>query len=418
MRGAPKSRRAWQAMLGFDDEARLPGDSESEAIVHLNAGWRMAVPSGANDATRWWVTAFVTDRAIVDYARASDRVLLRGDVEDFVLGVSNLSVIEDLLQKGVSVRRLPRLHAKVYASVESDHGVMWLGSANATTQGRAEHSGQNIEAMVGPLVVGPEHVRVLEILWDRADAVDVEAIRKKMRQLVDEKVRSAAMALSNGVIMVRLSVPRPSAHLVIRPDWFDYKRRSTIRTESRHTIPYVPKAHPARQDVAEFAHELTSRLRREGLLRMLGGTLGHSTYLVDVDDVPYLDSILERADRLVYSVLGRALADARVELESSLIERLEDVLGRLMTRPGYEPEEVRRASMLSHALSEARRDFLDYVDRFTFGVRYFLSIPFESNDAEFLEALNKRQARLFTRRRESPETIVRAVLEAAGIGAA
>lgn len=215
---------------GTAQEERQPKD-----FVHLWQGWRTVLPSLEGPGRRWlvtpWLTTHSTDlRGIV---QKGDRLLIRGAPEDFLSGRSDLQAIGYLIEWGVEVKRLPTLHAKVYAREENGGGVLWLGSANLSNLGEegTPHSKQ-VEAMSGPHPLTQVALTQLEYLWANARPFSVEDTHRDVERMVREREQLQQLLMSQaelGVLALRLSFRVLGGQFTIPPNWLGHASEQAQR---------------------------------------------------------------------------------------------------------------------------------------------------------------------------------------------
>lgn len=148
-------------MLNFDSSV----EGENKAyMVHVGAGWRIALPDLAGPGRRWivspWVNSGKTDfTELLALVGPGDRLIIRGRAEDFVRKISSVSALRQFADRGVEIKRVSHLHAKVYVRELSGEGTVWLGSANLMRRGSDGDMRvhRNIEAMSGPMLWIPGH---------------------------------------------------------------------------------------------------------------------------------------------------------------------------------------------------------------------------------------------------------------------
>ena len=120
----------------------------------------------------WWIVSpFLT--VLPPIAELSDpKILIRGEIADFLEGSSSMRVVQDLLTNGVEVRTLSNLNAKIYLREGSRNSFACIGSANLTNGGLKN----NIEVMSTPIKVKEDFVKQLRQLWDSARPISLQEI--------------------------------------------------------------------------------------------------------------------------------------------------------------------------------------------------------------------------------------------------
>jgi len=151
------------------------------AKAWFDRGWPSAVRDLEGVGERFIISPYVTKAALDLDLKAGDRLLFQGTARSFLNTSSNITVIEELLQCGVEVRRQAQVHAKVYMREFEGGAVGWLGSANLTHNGRS--AGSQVEAMSGPFWLDDEFRSRAQKLWMDAEPFDLPQVRREMWQL-------------------------------------------------------------------------------------------------------------------------------------------------------------------------------------------------------------------------------------------
>jgi hypothetical protein len=134
----------------------------------------------ASYASRCWCySAFVTTQAVhlvTQSFRGSGRLLLRGRVDDFVSGASDLNALREALAAGWDVRISTAIHMKVYFFDED----MVTGSSNLTSKGLALTPNFNEELNVRTKIDSSD-IELADVIWEQAIPIS-EADLVKMEE--------------------------------------------------------------------------------------------------------------------------------------------------------------------------------------------------------------------------------------------
>lgn len=129
----------------------------------------------------WCYSAFATKIAVTwinDIYNQPCRLLLRGRVDDFISGASDLQAIEHALNSGWEVRFSTMVHFKVYLFDES----LIVGSSNLTARGLALIPNNNDELNTEAKITDDDLV-LAERLWSQGRMVDLEAVHRMREYL-------------------------------------------------------------------------------------------------------------------------------------------------------------------------------------------------------------------------------------------
>ena len=131
------------------------------------------------------ISAFVTVPATnwlleTTSSNASVCIVGRFTPSDFLDGASSLDAIEDCLSKGVEVKALHNLHAKIY---QIDETTIYTGSANMTGKGLALVDQINLEACTS-VAPSPASLTFIENIIKNATPLDAE-ITSQMRDILE-----------------------------------------------------------------------------------------------------------------------------------------------------------------------------------------------------------------------------------------
>ena len=162
------------------------------------------------------------------------RVIMRADVDDFLSESSDLDAVEYLLQNGAELRRLPRLHAKVYIA---DNKQAIVTSANLTPSGLQENvevgiitsDEQNVIELLNSTASWFEMAIPLDKAWLRKTTVQVENRREEYN---DVRAAQAVLYQADSLRgnLVKLEPPSQSVP----------KSRSRRGTRSRSSVDVIP----------------------------------------------------------------------------------------------------------------------------------------------------------------------------------
>ena len=124
----------------------------------------------------WCYSAFVTKPA-VEWVKSiygeSCRLLVRGRVDDFITGGSNLDAIENALNAGWEVRFSSMVHFKVYFFDDS----LIVGSSNLTGRGLALVPNNNDELNT-EVSIDNDDLLLAEHLWSQGRIISLEIINR------------------------------------------------------------------------------------------------------------------------------------------------------------------------------------------------------------------------------------------------
>jgi KaiC/GvpD/RAD55 family RecA-like ATPase len=119
----------------------------------------------------WIVSRYITALPVLkDFIGL--KVLLRGEITDFIEGASSLKVIQELVAGGAEVRTSSNINAKVYLREIQGKAVGCVGSPNLTN---AAFSG-NVEVIAGPVELSTDFIEELKRLWSEARPMTAEEL--------------------------------------------------------------------------------------------------------------------------------------------------------------------------------------------------------------------------------------------------
>ena len=251
------------------------GQSHAEVplldLIHIGTGWRAVLSDLEGPGRRWLVTPWLTTHHadLLGIVNSGDRLIIRGLADDFLTGKSKLESIQEFQNWGVEVRRMPALHAKVYAREHDSQGFLWLGSANLS--GRGEYGNgrrhSSLEAMSGPHPLTAKARSELESLWADSKPFSAGDIQRELEQLTKDREKLTELLLSHtdlSVLALRLSFRLLGGQLTISPDWLGHANE--LVQKDRVKYPSVEFIDPETNLASRFRTFMQVEKRKLGSL--------------------------------------------------------------------------------------------------------------------------------------------------------
>lgn len=363
-------------------------------LVHLAQGWRVALGDLRGPGRRWLVSPWFTtkDMALRECVQKGDRLLLRGSAEDFLHGKSRLDAIQALQEWGVDVRRVPHLHAKVYAREHEGAGVVWLGSANLSQRGEdgGQHSGQ-VEAMSGPHPLTPRTLTELEYLWANSRPFSVSDIQYELDRLVQAREEFREQFLQHadlGILALRLSFRLLGGQFTIPPHWLGHGSQQAQKDGVRY--PSVEFIDPDNSLASRFRAFIRAEKRKLGdVLEDVPGMSG--VYLLRTQDQPGVTVFLSQLEAQARQRFEKELEAERAHLRQDFIERFERAFERFLSERSRP-----RAVTPQVAAQQAAQALDEYLSRDAFRISAQFFLPLRDADDPYsglAQAMSQVQAR-------------------------
>ncbi|MCP2014389.1 hypothetical protein L1280_001526 [Deinococcus sp. HSC-46F16] len=346
-------------------------------LVHLAEGWRATLQDLDGPGRRWLVTPWLTTRHadLLGSVQRGDRLLIRGHAEDFLKGMSSLDAVQAFMEWGVEVRRLPNLHAKVYAR-EHEGGVLWLGSANLSKLGEdgGAHSRQ-VEAMSGPHPLTPAALTKLEYLWSTSRPFNPSDVQHELTRLVQEQEAFRELLLDQaelGVLALRLSFKLLGGQFTMPPDWLGHGNEQAQRDRVRY--PSVEFIDPDTSLATRFRKFISAERRKLGD-RMVDVPGISGLYVLRAEDMLSIKTFLGYMERQARQRFEQELHQEREHLRSDFTTRFESAFQRFLS------EQTRHmAKTPAQAAKDAAEVFDDYLGRDPFRISAQFFIPLKDAD--------------------------------------
>lgn len=348
-------------------------------LIRIAEGWRAAVPDLDGPGRRWLFSPWLTTRHadLLGSVQRGDRLLIRGCAEDFLRGLSDVSAVKAYLEWGVEVRRMPTLHAKVYAREYNQQGVLWLGSANLSNRGEAgtAHSKQ-VEAMSGPHPLTQKALSTLEYLWQNSKPFDLGDLQREIDHLAEERQKLAEMLISHsqpGVLAVRLSFRLLTGQYSMTPESLGHA--SSQAQANRVKYPSVEYVDP---DVSQLAQQFQRFLRTERrklnqLLEDVPGVRG--LYVLRLEDMELVKGFLGEVEAQARLRFEQQLATERPHLRENFGHRFREAFQQFLSEKNRP-----LASTPEKATIDAQAAFDDYMGRDPFRISAQFFIPLVNQD--------------------------------------
>lgn len=364
-------------------------------LIHLVQGWRAVLPDLEGPGRRWLITPWLTtqDTDLRGLVNKGDRLLIRGDAEDFLAGRSDMRAVQHLTEWGVEVQRMPTLHAKVYAREHEGQGVLWLGSANLSQRGEhgtARHG--QVEAMSGPHPMTPQAMTKLESLWQDSRPFDINVIQQEIDALVKERERLNELLINNstlGVLAVRLSFRLLTGQYTMTPESLGHA--SAQAQMNRVKYPSVEYIDP---DVSQLAQQFQNfvRLERRRLNTLLEAVPGiRGLFVLRTEDMElvkgFLSEVEQQARRRFEKQLKAEHAYLRENFARRFSEAFQQFLSEKRQHVAQTPEQATHPALVA---------FDDYLarDPFRISAQFFVPLVNEDDPEDgLLEAMQKVRAR-------------------------
>ena len=127
-----------------------------------------------HDTRAWFYSAFATRPALewIERLRSNKaRLLIRGRVDDFLSGASDIGAVKYALELGWEVRFSSVIHFKVYFFDK----ILIVGSSNFTAKGLALVPNHNLEFNAEEPIT-PDSIVLAEKLWGQGQEINIETI--------------------------------------------------------------------------------------------------------------------------------------------------------------------------------------------------------------------------------------------------
>ncbi|ULH14478.1 hypothetical protein MF271_10575 [Deinococcus sp. KNUC1210] len=343
-------------------------------LIHLGVGWRAVLADLDGPGRRWLVTPWLTTREadLLGLVQLGDRLLIRGNAEDFLSGTSKLEAVQAFQEWGVEVRRMPTLHAKVYAREQDGHGHLWLGSANLSGRGEHGHGWHHssLEAMSGPHPLTAKACADLESLWANSKPFSVSDVQRELERLVEEREKFRELLLGSadlGVLALRLSFRLLGGQLTISPDWLGHANE--VVQKDRVKYPSVEFIDPETSLASRFRAFMQAEKRKlNDLLEDVPGTSG--LYVLRVEDKLKVTAFLSTLEQRARDRFDRELKQEHDHLCTDFTRRFQSAFARFLT-------ESRRGVALNteQAALQATKAFKEYISRDPFKVSAQFFLP-------------------------------------------
>lgn len=346
-------------------------------LVHLAEGWRAVVQDMEGPGRRWLFTPWLTTRHadLLGSVQKGDRLLVRGHAEDFLKGMSSLDAVQAFIEWGVEVRRMPNLHAKVYAR-EHDGGLLWLGSANLSNLGEdgGAHSRQ-VEAMSGPHPLAPTTLTKLEYLWSNGKPFSPSDVQHELTRLVQEQETFRTLLLDQaelGVLALRLSFKLLGGQFTIPPDWLGHGNEQAQRDRVRY--PSVEFIDPDTSLATRFRKFINAEKRKlDDRIEDVPGVSG--LYVLWAEDMLSIRTFLSDMERQARQKFEQELHQEREHLRADFTKRFESAFQRFLSeKTSYMAKTPAQAAKL------AAEAFDDHIGRDPFRISAQFFIPLKDSD--------------------------------------
>ena len=363
-------------------------------LIHLAQGWRAVLPDLDGPGRRWLFTPWVTtqDTDLRGLVNRGDRLLIRGDAEDFLTGRSDMKAVQHLTEWGVEVQRMPTLHAKVYAREHEGQGVLWLGSANLSRRGAdgGPHSPQ-VEAMSGPHLLTGAAITQLEYLWANSKPFSPDDIRIEVERLTSEREQLQQLLLDQaelGALALRLSFRLLSGEFTIPPNWLGHANEQAQRNRVKY--PSVEYIDPDTTLAAQFRKFIgTEKRRLNELLENVPGMSG--LYVLRIEDRLRVQEFLEEIERQARQRFEQQLLQERKHLRADFTERFQRAFSQFLSE-----RTVHLALKPEVAATQAAEAFDEYTSRdpFRISAQFFIPLRNEGDpDDGLMQAMQRVRAR-------------------------
>lgn len=348
-------------------------------LLHIAEGWRAVVQDLEGPGRRWLFSPWLTTRHadLLSIVHKGDRLLIRGSAEDFLKGMSDMSAVRAFMEWGVEVRRMPSLHAKLYAREYDQQGVLWLGSANLSHRGEegTPHSKQ-VEAMSGPHPLTQKALGTLEYLWQNSKPFDLSDLQREIERLAEERQKLTEILMDHshpGVLAVRLSFRLLTGQYTMTPESLGH----AISRAQANRVKY-PSVEYVDPDVSQLAQQFQRFLRTERrklnqLLEDVPGVRG--LYVLRLEDMELVKGFLGEVEAQARLRFGKQLAADRPHLRENFGHRFREAFQQFLTE---------RSKPLAFAPEKATLDaqaaFDDYMARDPFRMSAQFFIPLVNQD--------------------------------------
>jgi hypothetical protein len=382
----------------------------------IGAGWLAAVPDLAGDERRFWISAYITETALGGVVRHGDRVLIRGVERDFAYEASRILAVRRLLEQGVEVRRLQRLHAKVFVRELRPRPIAWIGSANMTTRGRSDGGNSNLEAMAGPVLLEPEEMSRLEGWWSDASPITdvvLAEIEHQAKVTADQDAIDRLVRQGVGVVALRLTYRSSETAFRIPATWFETAADAKVDSVWKDVVTTVPfrtdlDGTDTFRDRWSLVRETLGRGLRQEIAEPVEGAGG--LYVLSIDDRAQLDRELSDLNTRLASIFRASGSQPDDAGCAAFVRKAREIIETLSSRRP-------RSAPWGMVESELRRAYARFTETGGFRVGYVFFLPLNAEDEQFEKAVDRFKQRpipLFgIDRRQRVERLMATVLRVA-----
>lgn len=355
-------------MLDFDSSV----EGENKAyMVHVGAGWRIALPDLAGPGRRWivspWVNSGKTDLTeLLALVGPGDRLIIRGRAEDFVRKISSVSALRQFADRGVEIKRVSHLHAKVYVRELSGEGTVWLGSANLTRRGSDGdmRAHRNIEAMSGPHALDSRTLEWLEALWDHALPFNLEQLNAEIQKIQqDDQQLQAIMAQgAAGVLTLQVNFKLLQGQMSVPPGWLGLVKGNGI------VFPAV-KFIDAKQELARLLTQSKRRMGKSLKQHTTPVDTRSGLYVIRAARQPEVQGLISQFLAETQNHLAAVLKAQQPALREDFIRRFRGAVSDFGAKRGHLDVDLQAIGEM------AGKNFDRYVENDPFGVTLEYSVP-------------------------------------------
>lgn len=352
------------------------GSAQTGAVPLLYEGWQVAMPDLKGEGRRWLICPWITTDLPQHVLRQGDRVVIRGQPLDFYNNFSNLDALRRISQNSnIEIRRLPKLHAKVYVQ-EGGNSVVWVGSANLSHAGRYGNGvdSANIEAMVGPLPLTVEFQKQLERLWEASSPVSVDNLAKEVQSYAQTKDNARAFieeAVNRQVLAVRLSIRLRTASCTLKPQWLGLSKDES--PWDAVTFPSIDYINP-KSELLVKGRAIIDKVKRDLLKTLIvevKGATGSGMYILRMGDRHLLEKQLFLCEDKLSKELKPLLNEQRDVLAKNFIVRFEKAFEQFARKVNLIGQRVD----IKVVFDEAGRAFDEFIVKNPFAIETEYLIP-------------------------------------------
>jgi hypothetical protein len=357
---------------------------QNMAKAWFDKGWPSAVSDLEGVGERFVISPYVTKAALELNLKVGDRLLLQGTARSFLNTSSNITIIEELVRRGVEVRRQPRVHAKVYMREFKGGAVGWLGSANLTHNGRSD--GSQIEAMSGPFWLDDEFRSRVQQLWVGADPFDIQQVRDEICELERTMMLSGIPEHAmQAFVAVHVTFKAGLGQCTLHSRWLGITTASG--SWKGVTFPAVPFLRP--EIVSKYRAWKEQAMAK--LVKDSGYPLSDGLYLFRASTKSYVEAYLSDLRRLLASEASAQFSDVSA-LRDDFSRRFNEVLEEFAGRKSFKL----LAGQRSKGLSEALVQFDKYIKDKPFELSFSFFVPLLSEeDPKLKKAVEKLSSQTF-----------------------